>query len=121
MPRACNFECELAAALEDVREIRELFRHRKSLLGWQDGRQGLPSLNALSLNIKVMTTFASVYTEKVDRVKAPSIMWIRKEAVVVSETVTRNPKLHKTINLALPDAQVRCDDEHQPGCGHVPY
>ena len=45
MPKPCTFEAPLAEALEDNRMVRELFRARKSLLGWKtEARAGLPSL-----------------------------------------------------------------------------
>ena len=81
MPKPCTFEAPLADALEDSKYVREIFRERKSLLGWKgDDRRGLPSLGALGLNTRVMCLFAEVYcTQKTDSVRAPPIAWIRKE------------------------------------------
>ena len=83
MPKACTFEAPLAEALEDCRAVREIFRSRKSLLGWKTAdRAGLPSLSALGFNTRVMCLFAKVYCSKMETVKAPPIQWIRKEVGV---------------------------------------
>ena len=83
MPRVCAFNADLAGALEDDKHIREIFRHRKSLLGWQrDAVVGLPSLSALGFNTRVMQVFAEVYTKAQPQVKSPPVAWIRREAMV---------------------------------------
>ena len=75
-------KADLASALEDVREIREMVRERRTLLAWRKVEvQGIASLSAISFNTRVMTTLAHVYCAAVpDRVKSPPISWIRAEA-----------------------------------------
>ena len=83
MPRAITFQADLAGALEDSKEVREIFRSRRSLLAWKDNSvQGLPSLAALGFNSRVMCIFAEVYTSACSKVKAPPVGWIRKEVAV---------------------------------------
>ena len=81
MPRAITFQADLAGALEDSKEVREIFRSRKALLAWKDNSvQGLPSLAALGFNTRVMCIFAEVYTSACPaKVKSPPVGWIRKE------------------------------------------
>ena len=81
MPK-CTLDVDLASRLEDLREIREMVRERRTLLAWRRVEvQGIASLSAISFNCRVMSTLAECYCSAVpDRVKSPPIAWLRKEA-----------------------------------------
>ena len=81
MPRACTFQAPLAEALDDNRAVRELFRERRALLAWPSRTaQGLPSLECLGFNSRIMVVVAECYTGHRKVVKAPPIGWVRNEA-----------------------------------------
>ena len=82
MPVRCTFCAELALALEESRQVRELLRERGALLAWERPEvQGTPTLAAIAANARVMVVFADVFCPAMGKVKAPPIAWVRAEAL----------------------------------------
>ena len=89
MPKKHNVSAKLAEALEEEKVVREIMRHRGHLLGWcNEGAEGVPSLQAIAHNARVMQIFASVYCAAVKSPKSPPIAWIREEANVQNRSLT---------------------------------
>ena len=80
--KAAVVQAELAKALEAEPSIREMVRSRGTLVGWPRKETiGIPSLNALSMNSRVLSILADTYCSERKVVKAPPISWLRSEYV----------------------------------------
>ena len=71
MPVRCTFHAELAVALEESSQVRELLRERGALLTWARPEvQGIPTLAAIAANARVMVAFADVFCPAMGKVKS---------------------------------------------------